>query len=58
MDMDTETVPPPAKRVATNDYRYCTHCMQTVSKRTYRKHMALPKFDGFAAEPEVTQQVI
>ena len=38
--MDGEDGPP--RKIAAIGYRYCSHCDQTVSKRTYRKHMALP----------------
>lgn len=38
--MDCEDGPP--RKIAAVGYRYCPHCDQTVSKRTYRKHMALP----------------
>ena len=32
----------PPRKIAAVDYRFCPHCDQEVSKRTYRKHMALP----------------
>lgn len=38
--MDGEDGPP--RKIGAIGYRYCHHCDQTVSKRTYRKHMALP----------------
>lgn len=35
----------PPTKIAAVGYRYCPHCGQTVSKRTYRKHVSLPVFD-------------